>query len=488
MGNKLSINRVKRQSSTSLRGLYNEYTRDETNAKKYDDGHRNIDINNTKNNVLLFDATDGHIEKYRHKIINEVNAKRKNRADLFTLDDAPEEKKTFEEKAKWLKRSNLNKTQKLRANAVDVITNVVQLGDTALSDLDDEQQELAYKAAFQVMQSHPEEYGEPLVASIHKDETSMHLQVMTSAIDRENLTCRAKKMFGNKSAMSKFQTRFVDEVNNQLDKDGYDFNLERGLKRIDNPEYKNFKDELTAAGYEVNRYNDNALLDLYKQKKDLQKQLADATVTQRDITRDMFDTVQGVKQTGFVYNRAVNNDKDKDAAASPLDCLTYTGTAKKDSNAYKKHKAEAVQDVKEFNEEENQPNSVQRVGLWMQRKMDEYRKKTIDRYKGIKSAIGRAYFDTVVTFRPEYAEDAEKAHTTSNIINNELAGKSEPGSFLRKASVKFMQHGGAYNSVMERKYLKLRGKQDDATEEYERKRKEESKQQQQQRTNFGPEV
>lgn len=489
--NVISLNRKKIKASTSIRGLYNEYTRDEKNAKKYDDGTRLIDTNKTKFNEVLFDKTDGHIEKMRHEKIRKFNKLREIRTDLNTIADAPDtftkkkspkygKQRTLEEKQDWVDRANRVKTRKLQKNSNDMLENVVQLGVDALSGLDEEQQELAYKSALNVMLNNPKDYGDVYVAALHKDENSMHLQVLTNILDDDTLDSNANKIFGNKSKMSNAQDIFVNQVNEDLAKHGYDFGLKRGIKRIDNPDYQGFKSEMKRDGYEVTRYNDRELKPLYEQKKKLEDELSQADVARRDVTRDMFDAVQQTKHTEFVYNRAVNNGDGSLETDDPLQCLKYTGYAKKDSETYKQSEAEAVQDVKEFNEEEKQPNSIQRVGLWMRRKMEEYEKKTSSRYRGIKDAIGRAYFDTVVALQPAFGNDENGMNKRTKVtINDELEGKREPGRLMRYSTVKFMQGRGKFTKNMESAYIRLRTKQDNAKKEYEQK---------QQRTNFGPEV
>lgn len=357
----LSLNREKKNAKTSVKKLYNEYTRDEQNASEYDDGHRNIDVMKTKDNVLLFDGTKGNIEKWRKAKIKKINDLKANRTDLATPDDAPKSKKTDEEREQWAKRSNANKTRALRADTVDLITNVVQLGDESLENLSLEQQESAYRAAFEVMRRNPTKYGEPILATIHKDETSMHMQVMTSCLNEETMQSDAKKMFGNKYKMSDAQTEFVNQVNDVLKERDESFILERGLKRVGNPDYVNFKDEMKSAGYEVNRYNDRELMQA--------KAMVDSYTNEaEDGALDIFDSVQELQGTGYVYNRA-NKDDANDENFTESHFLTYKGGSGVDEDKTPEQRQEiAESDVKSFHESVQNDNPMINLAKWFKDK------------------------------------------------------------------------------------------------------------------------
>ncbi|TES18135.1 hypothetical protein E1N03_12775, partial [Staphylococcus epidermidis] len=51
--NHIMMNRKKVKASRSVKELMKEYFRDDETARKYDDGVRNIDIDKTKENVVL---------------------------------------------------------------------------------------------------------------------------------------------------------------------------------------------------------------------------------------------------------------------------------------------------------------------------------------------------------------------------------------------------------------------------------------------------
>ena len=379
--NTISLNRKKIKASKACNNLYNEYTRDDTTAEHYDDGHRMIDTNRTADNILLKDVTGkGKLDAYRKQRIQRVNEARKGVKDA-TPDEAPASKKTVEEREKWAIRSNANRHRALRADTVDMIGNVVQLGNGALDNLTEEEQVQAYESAFNVINSSPEDYGDVLVASIHKDESSIHLQILTSAIDEDAMKSQAQSMFGNKSKMSADQTKFVERVQEDLKARGLDIDVNRGLQRVDNDEYRNFKDEMKASGYEVTRYND-------KELKPAQEEVLDARIESKvlnknslDFAFNIFDSSQKLADTDFKYNReAMADGFDED---DPDDhYLTYTGNHAKGTAEYEEQHKQATSDVHEFNEIASQDGSVMKnIMNWYQDKLETYSEKAKDMYK-----------------------------------------------------------------------------------------------------------
>lgn len=248
MANYLSLNRKKIKASASISRLVAEYERDEKTAEKYDDGHRNIDVEKTKDNVVLKKAVD-EIDKVRKSLIDNINHKRSLRSDGT-------------QKTRALSRA-------LRADTVDVLMNVVQPSAEFINSLDREQQVAFFSDALEVMKSDWRTYGTIISAVIHFDETTPHLQVITSTIDPRELRSRAKDMMGNKSQMSRLQTDYVDKVQAK------GWNVERGIKRVDNKDYKNWKDEAEyQTGNKVNRFNEKSVKeyqDTKKQQDELKK-------------------------------------------------------------------------------------------------------------------------------------------------------------------------------------------------------------------------
>lgn len=378
--NTISINRKKIKATSNCNRLYNEYTRDEATADHYDDGHRAIDTARTADNILLADETgDVKLDAYRKRVIKGVNEARKRREEV-TADDAPKSKKTAEEREKWAKLSNSNRQRGLRKDTVDLIGNVIQLGNGALETLPEDQQILAYKAAFEVMKQHPEDYGKVLVASIHRDESSMHLQVMTSAIDEHEMKSRAKEMFGNKSKMSDDQTKFVDRVQDNLKSKGLDIDINRGLKRVDNPEYTNFKEEMEASGYEVTRYHDNELLEAKNARDEAQNETEAMTNDALNFVFDIFDSSQELANTDFKYNReAMADGFDEDESDDHY--LRYTGDYPNDSVGYSEQHEQATSDVHEFNDVVfDDDSTLKNVLDWYQGKLASYKQKAKDMY------------------------------------------------------------------------------------------------------------
>lgn len=378
--NTMSLNRKKIKATSNCNRLYNEYTRDEATADHYDDGHRAIDVSKTGDNILLADETgDVKLDAYRKHIIKGVNEARKGRKEV-TADDAPKSKKTLEEREKWAKLSNSNRQRGLRKDTVDLIGNVIQLGNGALETLTEEQQIEAYKSAFNVMKNNPDDYGKVLVASIHRDESSMHLQVMTSAIDEHEMKSRAKEMFGNRSKMSDDQTKFVERVQEDLKSKGLDFDINRGLKRVDNPEYINFKDEMEASGYEVTRYHDNELLEAKNARDKAQNETEAMTDDALNFVFDVFDSSQELADTGFKYNRGAMEDGfDEDESDDHY--LRYIGDYPNGSVGYSEQHEQATSDVHEFNDVVFDDNSTLKNVLdWYQDKLDSYKQKAKDMY------------------------------------------------------------------------------------------------------------
>lgn len=233
---------------------------------------------------------------------------------------------------------------------------------------------------------------------------------------------------------------------------------------------------------------DNSTLE--KNRDSLTSEIEDADEEYSNIAMDMFDAVQGFKNTGFEYNRPASEDVLSDEEYEPLHYLTYKGQHSQDSDEYKEDEAEATQDVEEFNNHIAEPDALHRVGMWARSKMDEYTQKMKDKYNhakaqakakydGVKESISNAYYDTVTTLQPTLDTDEMKPKAKT-MINNELEGKIEPGGLMRHASVAFLQNRAKFTKDMEKAYKRTREKQDDAKESYEQK--------QQQRNNFGPEA
>ena len=83
----------------------------------------------------------------------------------------------------------------------------------------------------------------------------------------DNLKSAAKEIVGNKTKMSDRQTHIAEAMQAK------GWNVQRGVKRVNNPEYRNFRTDMERLGIEVNRHNDVQLLDVWRQLKQEQADL-----------------------------------------------------------------------------------------------------------------------------------------------------------------------------------------------------------------------
>lgn len=252
----VSVNMKKIKATTGVNRLLDENYRTDATAKKYDDGHRNIDTQATQDNVFLIDKPDDY-DKVRKEKINRVNELRSKRIDpLLVLKNS---KRALKEKGKLKAANNkhIASTRKLRSDTVDTIGIVVQPDADFINALSRNEQVNFFSDALDVIKDDYEYFGAVETAVIHFDETTPHMQILTSTINEETLSSDAKMIMGNKTKMSNRQ----DVIADGLKVKGWD--VERGMKRIDNPDYQNFKSEAESLGYEVTRHNDKQLqLDL----------------------------------------------------------------------------------------------------------------------------------------------------------------------------------------------------------------------------------
>ncbi|GEM_PF-5633532 len=248
----VSVNMKKIKATTGVNRLLDENYRTEATAKKYDDGHRNIDTDATQDNVFLIDRPDDY-DKARKEKINRVNEGRGKRVDpVLALKNS---KRVLKEKGKLKATSNkhIASTRKLRADTVDTIGIVVQPDAEFINGLSRDEQVKFFSDALDVIKNDYDYFGAVETAVIHFDETTPHMQVLASTINEDTLSSDAKMIMGNKTKMSNRQ----DVIANGLKSKGWE--VERGMKRIDNPDYQNFKSEAEALGYQVTRHNDKQL-------------------------------------------------------------------------------------------------------------------------------------------------------------------------------------------------------------------------------------
>ena len=265
--NHVMMNRKKVKASRSVKDLMKEYFRDDETARKYDDGVRNIDIDKTKENVVL-KAPPEHYDKVRRE-----------RMDMLS------------------KRRRENGQRGMRKDTVDCITTVVQTGEDFINKMNREEQVKFFEDVKEVIEDNPETYGRIDAAVIHFDETTPHMQIISSSLDFENNRSNAKRMFGNKTKMSMDQTNFVKSVQAK----GYD--VERGINRIDN-NYKQQKEQReNKYKVRINRENEHLINELEERETNID--MAE-TQTKEEVIEDLKTFYPSVK---FKYNPKTNEGK-----------------------------------------------------------------------------------------------------------------------------------------------------------------------------------
>lgn len=261
------MNREKVKASRSVKDLMKEYFRDDDTARKYEDGVRNIDVDKTKDNVFLKEPPE-HYDKVRRE-----------RMDMLS------------------KRRKENGQTVMRKDTVDCITTLVQTGGEFINKMNREEQIKFFEDVKEVIEDNPETYGRIDAAVIHFDETTPHMQVISSSLDFENNRSNAKRMFGNKTKMSMDQTNFVKSVQAK----GYD--VERGLNRVDN-NYKKQKEQLeNKYKVQINRHNEHLINELEERETNID--MAE-TQTKEEVIEDLKTFYPSVK---FKYNSKTNKGK-----------------------------------------------------------------------------------------------------------------------------------------------------------------------------------
>lgn len=265
-GRRMSVNIKKIKGNTQVNRLVQEYGRTPETADRYDDGHRMIDTSRTADNVVLLAPPDNY-DRIRRERIEEINERRAGRADdtLKVGNKRRALSKTGELQAEASR--NAVKTRKLRSDTVDTLGIVVQMPPDMADAWTREQQTRFFEDCLSFMQEHPEEYGHIDAAVIHYDESSPHMQCLASTLDMDGLRSAAKEIVGNKTKMSDRQTHLAAAMQAK------GWNVQRGVKRVNNPEYRNFRTDMERLGVEVNRHNDAQLLDVWRQLKQEQADL-----------------------------------------------------------------------------------------------------------------------------------------------------------------------------------------------------------------------
>lgn len=242
MDNRIAYKVEKTNCKTGTKNLLKEMFREEKDKDKYDNGVRDLHPERTKDNVWLLKPDIETFDKERKEKIKEINTKRANRKeeDGYTAYDR----------------------RRLRADTVDLLSQVVQPSTDWIKRHSKEEVIELLTGAYDMMKENPELYGDVKAAVIHLDESSAHMQILSSALDMDNLRSRAKELVGNKTAMSEKQTIFA----NGLKERGFD--VERGVNRLDN-NYKQRKEYLENKYHKkVTRHNEHEFERLEKQEQD----------------------------------------------------------------------------------------------------------------------------------------------------------------------------------------------------------------------------
>ena len=275
----ISVNCKKYSAKTSLNRLIGENYRTADTAEYYDNGHRMIDTGKTGENVFLLPPPDNY-DRARRERIDWVNEERSKRVDhRLKVSNYVDQLKKSGEYKKALNQERA-RTRKLRADVVDTIGHVIQPSKSFMDSLPPDQQDAFFRDCLVIMQDHPDYFGRVETFAIHKDENSIHAQALATTINTDTLTADTDRIMGNKTKMSQRQTLLADE----LQKRGW--NVRRGMQRIDNPEYKNFLDDMQKLDIEVNRHNDAVLMDVWR---DLRKRECDLQAGREALTASKSD-------------------------------------------------------------------------------------------------------------------------------------------------------------------------------------------------------
>lgn len=287
-GRRISVNIKKIKANSHVNRLVLEYGRTPETAEQYDDGHRMIDTAKTAENVVLLSPPEDY-DKIRRDRIREINDQRAKQGD-DTLRVGNKRKALSEEGKLQAEASrSASKTRKLRSDTVDTLGIVVQMPPDLAAELTRTQQTQYFADCLSYMMEHPEEYGHIDVAVIHYDENSPHMQCLSSTLDMDNLRSAAKEIVGNKTKMSNRQTHLADAIQAK----GWD--VERGIKRVNNPEYVNFKSDMDRLGIEVNRHNDARLMEIWQDLQNRETELKDGWEALRASQSDFNSQIEGIK-------------------------------------------------------------------------------------------------------------------------------------------------------------------------------------------------
>lgn len=238
MDNRISITRQKVKRTQTMKHRVLEMQRDDETAPKYDNKNRNLNVDKVSENVTLHPAN-----------AETIDAEREARIEAFNT---------------LKKEKNIDKGRKLRADAVDMIGNVVQLSKEYCETHSRSEIVEAYTKAYEVMRENPQEYGEVECCVIHFDETTPHMQVLTSTLDMQNGKNNAKSIYGvGRKDMSMKQTQFAKQMQDK----GVD--VVRGITRVDSTYTEQQKEFEERFGYKMTRQNEAMAKEMLKMQKAL---------------------------------------------------------------------------------------------------------------------------------------------------------------------------------------------------------------------------
>lgn len=402
MDNRIAYKVKKTNCKTSTKNLLKEMFREEKDKDKYDNGVRDLHPERTKENVWLEKPNVETFDKERKERIKEINTKRAER--------------TGEEYTAYDRR-------KLRADTVDLLSQVVQPSTDWIERHTKEEAIELLTGAYDMMKEHPELYGEVKAAVIHLDESSPHLQVLSSALDMENLRSKAKELVGNKTAMSEKQTIFA----NGLKERGFD--VERGVNRLSN-NYKSRKKYLENK-YQtpITRHNEEK----YEQLEQIEQESKN-------------NIVERAKQLGIVdldgtyyYTDAEGNQKHMNVSDMIVSDLIDLGN-KTDEREQRMQQAD-LDFIQEEHDEKIQDKTRQLEQLQQD---NEKLKKEKETNKSIIANQNKKQFEII--------NDTEKIKQEHNTVKNQLQNLIQERNEYEQS-----------NSDLEQKNAKLKAENDELT-------------------------
>lgn len=321
--NYISVNVKKIKAATKVNSLLSENYRNDKDAKRYDNGHRVIDTNKTINNVYLLDRPNDY-DRLRKDRIDNINTARAKRRDPKLMVKQNVKQLQANGTLQAAKSAEAAQMRRLRSDTVDTLGLVVQPSHDFIMALPRNRQIEFFRDALQHLQEHPDWYGRIDTAVIHFDEQTPHMQCLATALNQETLTSDAKKIVGNKTKMSDRQTMLSDAMQSK------GWRVQRGIKRVNNPEYRNFADDMKAAGLQINRHNDAILQQKWQKIKAEGKKVAELQKNSAAIINAAEESQKAAEQSQQAARAAWNEvNQARDAVVADRAVLDKRETALK---------------------------------------------------------------------------------------------------------------------------------------------------------------